>query len=139
MLKILIGNSDENFLLYHLSNSTELKQEDRSYIELSDFNHGISLNTDSTISKNLLSSSPSSSPGLLSVDLEKLYKEYFNNSEFKDLSVNKLEKMSNDFKIFLRLIESFKQNYFNNKEKVKSNSNPSQIKNTNSNGKLIDL
>ncbi len=139
MLKILIGNSDENFLLYHLSNSTELKQEDRSYIELSDFNHGISLNTDSTISKNLLSSSPSSSPGLLSVDLEKLYKEYFNNSEFKDLSVNKLEKMSNDFKIFLRLIESFKQNYFNDKEKFKSNSNPSQIKNTNSNGKLIDL
>jgi hypothetical protein len=139
LLKILIGNSDENFLLYHLSNSTELKQEDRSYIELSDFNHGISLNTDSTISKNLLSSSPSSSPGLLSVDLEKLYKEYFNNSEFKDLSVNKLEKMSNDFKIFLRLIESFKQNYFNDKEKFKSNSNPSQIKNTNSNGKLIDL
>ena len=139
MLKILLGNSDENFLLYHLSNSTELKQEDRSYIELSDFNHGISLNTDSTISKNLLSSSPSSSPGLLSVDLEKLYKEYFNNSEFKDLSVNKLEKMTNDFKIFLRLIESFKQNYFNDKEKLNSNSNSSQIKNTNSNGKLIDL
>ena len=72
-------------------------------------------------------------------NLEKLYKEYFNNSEFKDLSVNKLEKMSNDFKIFLRLIESFKQNYFNDKEKFKYNSNPSQIKNTNSNGKLIDL
>ena len=139
MLKILLGNSDENFLLYHLSNSTELKQEDRSYIELSDFNHGISLNTDSTISKNLLSSSLSSCPGLLSVDLEKLYKEYFNNSEFKDLSVNKLEKITNDFKIFLRLIESFKQNYFNDKEKLNSNSNPSQIKNTNSNGKLIDL
>jgi hypothetical protein len=78
-------------------------------------------------------SGSSATPGLLNVDLEKLYKEYFNNSEFKDLSVNKLEKMSNDFKIFLRLIESFKQNYF--KSRVNENGNV----NGNVNGKLIDL
>lgn len=74
---------------------------------MSEFNNSILLNTDSTISKDLLNKSV----GILNVNLDKLYKEYFNLSNFNEMSIGKIEKMYNDFRIFLRLIESFKQNY----------------------------
>jgi hypothetical protein len=60
--------------------------------------------------------------GLLKVDLEKLYKEYFNN-EFKDLTPLKLEKCFNDFRILLRLIQNYKISYFKNTTNESSSNN----------------
>lgn len=73
------------------------------------------MNTDSVINKNLLnenylSLSKISNP-IFSIDLEKLYKEYFN-GEFNEFNILKLEKMFNDFKIIVILIESFKHKFY---------------------------
>jgi hypothetical protein len=57
--------------------------------------------------------------GFLSVDFEKLYKEYFNSIDFNDFSIFKIEKMYNDMRIMLRLIDSFKQNFY--KQNVNNN------------------
>ena len=43
---------------------------------------------------------------LLNVDLEKLYNEYFN-IEFVEFTITRLTKMFNDFKIIIRLVDSF--------------------------------
>ncbi len=86
------------------------------------------MNTESAINKSLLYNN--TSLGVLYIDLEKLYKEYFN-CEFKEFSINKLEKMFNDFKIVLRLIEIFKQSYnrnLNNKLDVDSQSYPKSMR-----------
>ena len=73
------------------------------------------MNTDSVINKNLLSESylnvSKISNPIFSIDLDKLYKEYFN-GEFNEFNILKLEKMFNDFKIIVILIESFKQNFY---------------------------
>jgi hypothetical protein len=82
------------------------KIDDSNLIELSEFSNQINLNTDTTISKSILKEKQ----GLLKVDLEKLYRDYFSDLNFKDFTISKIERMYNDFKIFLRLIESFKQN-----------------------------
>ncbi len=82
------------------------KQDDSNLIELSEFNNQINMNTETTIGKSLLKEKV----GLLQVDLEKLYKDYFNESNFKDFPICKIERMYNDFKLFLMLIESFKKN-----------------------------
>ena len=78
----------------------------------------MNINNDSIINKNLLNEnylSLSKIPNpLLSIDLEKLYKEYFS-SEFNEFNISKLEKMYNDFKIILILVESFKQKCLFNK------------------------
>jgi len=75
------------------------------------------MNNDSIINKNLLNEnylkiSKISNP-IFSIDLDKLYKEYFN-GEFNEFNILKLEKMFNDFKIITILIESFKQKYYKN-------------------------
>lgn len=81
-------------------------------------NHNIKLNIDSVINKNLLNEnhlnlSKIITNPIFSIDLEKLYKEYFN-ADFNEFNILKLEKMFNDFKILLILIESFKQKHNNN-------------------------
>jgi hypothetical protein len=43
--------------------------------------------------------------GLLQVDSEKLYRDYFSEYNFKDFSINQVERIYNDFRIFLKLIE----------------------------------
>ena len=87
-----------------------IKQEESSNcIELSDFNQNILINTDSVISKTLMNTDNYNNTGLMHVDLDKLYREYFNSLEFNEMSIFKIEKMSNDFKIMLKLIKSFKQ------------------------------
>lgn len=109
---LFLGNTDENFLLYHLSNGK--KQEDSdNYIELSDFNQNISLNTDSSLPKVLVSgkANEQSGMGIFQVNLEKLYKEYFYNVNFTELTFHKIEKMYNDFRIILKLVEFFKNSY----------------------------
>ena len=75
-------------------------------------NNNILLNTESVISKATYTTNET---GLINVDLERLYKEYFNGIEFKELSIAKIEKLYNDFRIFLKLIDSFKQNYYKSK------------------------
>lgn len=81
---------------------------------------------------------------LLNVDLEKLYKEYFN-GDFVEFSIGKLEKMFNDFKIILRLISSFKQAYYKGRDSPskymidKSKSNRKIYTDDKSSNNLIDL
>ena len=84
----------------------------KNYIEMEDFNHNILINVETSIKKTLISNNL----GLLSVEHGKLYKEYFNNKEFSDFPLLKIEKMYNDFKIILRLIDSFKQGYYKNQK-----------------------
>lgn len=55
---------------------------------------------------------------LMKIDLDRLYKEYFT-SEFKKLPFFKMEKMFNDFKIVLLMIDNFKSNYYNRNSKGK--------------------
>jgi hypothetical protein len=79
---------------------------------MADMHHNILINTDTSLRKTFISNSS----GLLSVDYEKLYREYFNNNEFSEFPLVKIEKMYNDFKIILRLIDSFKQGYYRNQK-----------------------
>ena len=79
---------------------------------MADFNHNILINVETSIKKTLISNNL----GLLSIEHEKLNNEYFNNKEFSDFPLVKIEKMYNDFKIILRLIDSFKQGYYKNQK-----------------------
>lgn len=108
-----LGNNDENVLLYNLSD----KQSDsyQESVELLDYKNDILINTDSTVPKSYLNNSQA----LLNVDIDKINREYYN-SDFNEMSLVKIEKMSNDFKIVLRLIESFRTSNNN----VKSSSSP---------------
>jgi hypothetical protein len=64
------------------------------------------------ISKSLLSESIANTSKIanpiFSIDLDKLYKEYFS-GEFNEFNILKLEKMFNDFKIILILINNYKK------------------------------
>ena len=51
------------------------------------------------------------------INLDKLYKEYFN-EEMSKMSFFKMEKMFNDFKITLMLIENFKNSFKNGISKL---------------------
>jgi hypothetical protein len=84
---------------------------DENCIELSDFNQHISINTDTVTTKSIVNNQ--TGLGLLQVDLDKLYKEYFTNIEFNEFSIYKIEKLYNDFRIMLKLIEYFKKVYKN--------------------------
>jgi hypothetical protein len=59
--------------------------------------------------------------GILNLDTEKLYKEYCTNN-FNENSLMKYEYMLNDFKIILKLIESFKNDInYDQKESLNKN------------------
>ena len=111
--------------MYQLS--SENKPED---IELTDFKQNIGINSDSFINKSLINNYS----GLLMIDLNKLYKEYFN-FDFEDFSFFKMEKLFNDFKIVLRLIDLFKQGYYKIKEGINISSSKSISKEVNNNYK----
>ena len=108
-LFILIGNQEEISLLNFLYTS---KIDETNPIELIDINQNINLNIESIISKNLLCESFANTSKIanpiFSIDLDKLYKEYFS-GEFKEFKILKLEKMFNDFKIILILINNYKK------------------------------
>lgn len=112
----LIGNNEENYLIYYLTSANKQDENKKNYIELTDFNHSVLMNTESTISKSLLYKHE---VNVMHIDLERLYKEYFN-IDFAEFSIYKLEKMFNDFKIVLRLIEIFRNNYYKTKSNMKS-------------------
>ena len=59
---------------------------------------------------------------IFSIDLDKLYKEYFN-GEFNEFNILKLEKMFNDFKIIIILINNYKKRVKNitDEENMKKN------------------
>ncbi len=121
---------------------TEKQNSNLEYVEFKEVKQNILINTDSIVSKNLLYETNLKFP-LLSIDLDKLYKEYFT-YEFNEFSILKLEKMFNDFKIILRLVDSFIKAYKNsdipnrsyNKKMV--NELKEKEKNTYSNN-LLDL
>jgi hypothetical protein len=136
--------------LYRLTNTDDLNNastSNQNYIELTDFRQNVLMNTESVINKsNLISSN-----GLLNVDLDKLYKEYYN-GDFNEYSMFKLEKLYNDFRIVLKLTDSFKNNYLNSNSSKKlkndvNNTNTTTVINTNttstrnghSKSKLIDI
>jgi hypothetical protein len=137
---IYLGNNDENCLVYFLS---EKQNTNTDYLEINDVKEHILNNTSSVINKSLLYNNDSSKYPLLKVDLESLYKEYFS-SEFVDFTINKLEKLFNDFKLILRLIDSFIK-AFKEKRATADNTNttPKNLKKIhtegNSNVNLIDL
>ena len=108
-------NIDENFLIYFLSegegdnsnnttkksiNDNEKKDEP---IELNEFKaNAVNINTSSIINKRLLNENN----GIINLNLDKLYKEYFN-KDLKEMSLYQLEKMVNDFKITIMLVDSY--------------------------------
>lgn len=108
-------NIDENFLIYFLSegegdnsNNTTKKsindneKKDES-IELNEFKaNAVNINTSSIINKSLLNENN----GIINLNLDKLYKEYFN-KDLKEMSLYQLEKMVNDFKITIMLVDSY--------------------------------
>jgi len=131
-LLVFKRNPDENHLLYQLTNGRKMNLDDsNNYIELSNFNQNISINTESVISKSLMNTNAF---GLLQVDLEKLYREYFNNTEFNEFTIFKIEKLFNDFRIIVKLIEYFKNSYNNEKKLSTANDKVST-----SDTKLIDI
>lgn len=103
-------------MLYHLNNSksdgnecqdnsTSITYNNNSnYIELTNLSPHIT--TDSVLSKTLISGNAGT---LSKIDLDKLYKEYFQ-PDMDDFSIFKMEKMFNDFRIVLKLIENLKEN-----------------------------
>jgi hypothetical protein len=109
LFKYLSGNQYEISLLNFLYSS---KIEEKDPIELIDINQNINLNTGSVISKHLINESyetnlKNSNP-IFCIDLDKLYKEYFN-GDFNEFNISKLEKLFNDFRLLLILINNYKK------------------------------
>jgi hypothetical protein len=104
-----LGNQHEISLLNFLYSS---RIQETDPIELIEINQNINLNTDSVISKHLIIESFENNlknfNPIFSVDLDKLYKEYFT-GDFIEFNVFKLEKMFNDFKLLLILINNYKK------------------------------
>lgn len=103
-------NADESFLVYFLSegdnevkNVKKQSEKGKSPIELDVFKANSSIiNTSSVMNKELLKEEE----GITKIDLDKIYKEYFN-KDLKEMSLFQIEKMINDFKITVMLIDSY--------------------------------
>lgn len=106
---MLPENNDESYLLYYLNNSKN--DENSNYVELTEFNYSNETKVPKTLSENLLNYNDAQA--IFMINLDRLYKEYFT-EDLNKMSLSKLEKMFNDFKLVLMLIENFKNNYKNN-------------------------
>jgi hypothetical protein len=94
------------------SNKLQIPEIKTKPIELIDIDNDIKMNSDSVISKNYINESFENSikiaNPIFSIDLDKLYKEYFT-GDFREFNILKLEKMFNDFKILVILINNYKK------------------------------
>ena len=108
-------------MLYYLNNNKN--DENANYVELTEFNY-TNDKISKTLSDNLLNYEEAQA--IFMINLEKLYKEYFT-EDINKISFSKMEKMFNDFKLVLMLIENFKNTYKNNSKislsDIDSNSN----------------
>ena len=98
-------NADESFLVYYLSegDSEVKKEKGKSPIELDVVKgNACKINASSVIDKEMLNEEE----GLTKIDIDKLYKEYFD-KDLKEMSLFQIEKMINDFKITVMLIDSY--------------------------------
>ena len=103
-------NSEENNLLTMLNKSANNINES---IELFDIKSNNSIPKNkvniSNVSTYRRKSSINISDGLLNINLDSLVNQYYS-CDFKDLNINKIEKLYSDFKIALKLIEDYKIN-----------------------------
>lgn len=101
-----VKNADESFLVYFLSEGdgeVRTTREGKSPIELDDVKGNASrINASSVIDKEVMNEEE----GVTKIDVDKLYKEYFN-KDLKEMSLFQIEKMINDFKITVMLIDSY--------------------------------
>jgi hypothetical protein len=134
-------NADENFLVYFLTENTDRKEESSILpiinddpIEMNEFkSNSVQTNTSSTISKELLKEQN----GLMNIDLNKLYEEYFT-KDLKEMPIRKIDKMVNDFKITLALLDNYsKANYEQTAQSLSQNNGPYQNNNIFDNSKNV--
>ena len=105
VLPVNTKNADESFLVYYLSegDSEVKKEKGKSPIELDVVKgNACKINASSVIDKEMLNEEE----GLTKIDIDKLYKEYFD-KDLKEMSLFQIEKMINDFKITVMLIDSY--------------------------------
>ena len=105
VLPVNTKNADESFLVYYLSegDSEAKKEKGKSPIELDVVKgNACKINASSVIDKEMLNEEE----GLTKIDIDKLYKEYFD-KDLKEMSLFQIEKMINDFKITVMLIDSY--------------------------------
>ena len=76
----------------------------------------------SNISSSRRRSSFNINDGLFNINLDSLVNQYYS-GDFKDLNINKIEKLYSDFKIALKLIEDFKINTVQQNEVTSVSSN----------------
>lgn len=105
-----LENNDEAYLLYYLNNNKH--EENSNYVELTDFIDNESINVSKTLQSSLIENE--NALAIFKINLDKLNKEYFSDNLNK-LSFSKMEKMYNDFKILIMLIENFKNSFKLNK------------------------
>ena len=72
-------------------------------------------------------------------ELNKLYNEYFTNSDMKDMPLFKLENMYKDFKIIISMISDFKSNENASAQIIKSKSENEMKKTSSNNNNLIEI
>lgn len=100
-----LKNSDESYLLYYLNNNKN--EENTNYVELTEFSYSNESKIPKSLPDSLISSEDVNS--ILKIDLDKLYNEYFT-EDISKLSFFKMEKMYNDFKLILIMIDNIKAN-----------------------------
>lgn len=100
-----LKNSDESYLLYYLNNNKN--EENTNYVELTEFTYSNESKIPKSLPDSLISSEDVNS--ILKIDLDKLYNEYFT-EDISKLSFFKMEKMYNDFKLILIMIDNIKAN-----------------------------
>lgn len=99
-------NTDEAYLLHYLTNNNSQTEENENFLEGAEEDKEIEYNQKSNFPN--LNISPIGLEHLMKIDLDSLYNEYFS-KEINCLSLLKLEKMYNDFKILLMTLDSITQ------------------------------
>lgn len=100
-------STDEAYLLYYLSNNnSQTEVENENFLEEAEEDKEIQYNSNSNFLN--LNISPSGLEHLMKIDLDSLYNEYFT-KDINSLSLLKLEKMYNDFKILLMTLDNITQ------------------------------
>ena len=110
--------------MYYLNNNKH--EENSNYVELTDFIDNESINVSKTLQSSLIENE--NALAIFKINLDKLNKEYFSDNLNK-LSFSKMEKIYNDFKILIMLIENFKNSFKLNKFVSKNKMNEMENEN----------
>lgn len=111
-------------------------EESENTIDLSNENY---VKPEQIKNEQVLQQPANSDKTIFGLELNKLYNEYFTNSDLKDMPLFKLENMYKDFKIIISMISDFKSNENASAQIIKSKSENEMKKTSSNNNNLIEI